>query len=218
VLGAAVLAFGGAGVAATYTPLFGASRIVVESGPIPRHDVLGIAGIDRGTNVIHLDAPAAERRLERDPRVLSATVRTTLPSGIRISVGPRSPVAIAGSPPALVGPDGVVIGAVQGGTPSLPELRGEDLRAGAAAAAAMSPTLRASVRVIAVGPDGAISLRLHGGVSALLGTASDLDAKAASLQALLGWANQEDVRIASADVSVPGSPTVRLAEEERAGR
>jgi cell division protein FtsQ len=217
-LGVAALALGGVGVAVTYTPLFAASSIDVESGRISRRDVLEIAGIDRGTNVIHLDAPAAERRLERDPRVLSATVRTSLPSGIRISVRPRSPVAIAGSPPALVGRDGVVIGPVHGAAPNLPELRGDDLRPGAAAAAAMPRALRASVRVIAVGPDGTISLRLDGGVSARLGTATDLHAKAASLEVLLGWASEEDVRIESADVTVPGSPTVRLAKDHAADR
>jgi cell division protein FtsQ len=217
-LGLAALALGGAGVAATYTPLFAASRIDVASGRIPRRDVLEIAGIDRGTNVIHLDATAAERRLERDPRVLSATVRTSLPSGIRISVRPRSPVAMAGSPPALVGRDGVEIGPVPNAAPDLPELRGDDLRSGAAAAAAMPRGLRASVRVIAVGPDGTISLRLDGGVSARLGAATDLHAKAASLEALLGWASEEHVRIASADVSVPGSPTIRLAEDDEIDR
>jgi cell division septal protein FtsQ len=218
VLGVTVLVLGGAGVAATYTPLFAASGIEVEGRAIPRREVLAIARIDRRTNVFHLDAAAAERRLERDPRVLSATVRTSLPSAIRISVRPQSPVAIAGSPPALVGPDGVVMGLAATAVRNLPELRGDDLGSGAAAAAAMPPALRASVRVIAVGPTGEISLRLDGGVSARLGSTSDLHTKAASLQALLEWASEEDVRIASADVSVPGSPTVRLAKDDAAGR
>lgn len=205
-----------AAVAATYSPLFAASDIRVLAAPMPRRELLTVAAIGRGTNVFHLDTAAVEARLERDPRVLEATVTTALPSRVRIVILPRRPVAIAGSPAALIGADGTVIGPVGTRGRPLPVLRGEDLRAAAATAAAMSPALRRSVDVIAVRPDGGISVRLAAGFSADLGAPAELPAKAASLAALLRWASTSGVRVVSADVTVPGSPTALLADGETA--
>ena len=66
--------------------------------------------MDEDTNVFHLDAGAIERRLERDPRILRATVTTSLPNRIAIAVVPRTRLALLGAGGELVGADGVVIG------------------------------------------------------------------------------------------------------------
>jgi cell division septal protein FtsQ len=213
-VGATVLGLGAIG--ASYSPLFRASDVRVTAPGIPRADVLAIAGVDDRTNVFHLDETEVERRLEDDPRVLEARVTTSLPSQVRIRVTPRRPVAFAGSPAELIGADGTVIGPAGGALPSLPELIGTDVGTGAAAAAAMAPGLRSVVEEIAVGSDGAIVVSLEAGFTADLGDATELRAKAASLAAILRWAAEEEVRIVSADVSVPGSPTARLEEGETA--
>jgi hypothetical protein len=80
----------------------------------------------------------------------------------------------------------------------------------------MAPGLRSVVDEIVVGSDGAIVVSLDAGFTADLGDATELRAKAASLAAILRWAAEEEVRILSADVSVPGSPTARLEEGETA--
>ena len=195
------------GGAATYTPLFAADDIRVEGASIPDAEVLAIAGLDDTTNVFHLDEELIEARLRADPRILDATVRTSLPDAISIAVVPRSAVAILDS--SLVGEDGVVIGPVVPGLGSLPSIRG-NVRAGAATAAAMSPGLRRSVDAIVVAADGEIRVRLGPASSAILGDRTQLSAKTASLAALLRWAAGAGVSIASADVTVPGSPSVKL--------
>jgi cell division septal protein FtsQ len=200
-----------AGVLATYTPLFAAGDIRIAGTDVGRAEVLAIAGVDDRTNVFHLDTHEVERRLERDPRILDATVTTSLPGSLAIAIVARVPVALAGQPASLVGPDGVVIGPAPTGQ-GLPRIHGGDLRTAAAAAAAMSSDLRGAVESIVVRPDGGIGVRLAAGFSADLGNGSELQAKAASLTVILDWAESQDVRIASADITVPSSPTVKLDE------
>jgi cell division septal protein FtsQ len=207
--GAVALAIVTAGVAATYTPLFSAGDIRIVGTDLRHGELLVIAGVDERTNVLHLDIEEVEGRLEGDARILRATVTTSLPGSIRIGLVPRIPVALVGEPANLIGPDGVVIGPATRAA-ALPEIRGGDLDMAAAAAAAMSPSLRAAVESIVVRPDGGIGVRLAAGFSADLGDGSELAAKAASLTALLGWAEEQEVRIVSADITVPSSPTVKL--------
>ena len=179
--------------------------------------MLRTAGVAQGTNVFHLDTLATERRLERDPRILDATVRTSLPDTIAIRIVPREPVAILEAVGSLVGADGVVIGPA-GASTVLPELvssgggeLGSDaLGKAAATAAALGPHLRPVVDAVVVTADGSLCLRLAAGFSATLGDDSELAAKTASLEALLEWAEAEDVTVRSADLTVPGSPTATL--------
>jgi hypothetical protein len=84
------------------------------------------------------------------------------------------------------------------------------LHAAAATAGALGPALRSEVDAVIVAADGSVRVRLAAGFSATFGEATELDAKAASLAALLAWVREEDVAIVSADVTVPGSPTARL--------
>jgi cell division protein FtsQ len=198
-----------AGAVSTFTPLFAAGDIRVRGTDLSRREILAIASVREGTNVAHLDVAAVERRLERDPRILEATVTTSLPATIGIAITEREPVAVAAG--SYVGPDGVLIGPA-GSTPALPVIYGTDLRTGAAAAAAMSDELREAVSAIVVRADGGIGVRLAAGFSADLGDSAELPAKAASLAALLAWVTEREIDIASADITVPGSPTARLEE------
>jgi cell division protein FtsQ len=214
---------GAIAVAATYTPLFAARRIRVEAGDLTRSEVLRLAGIGPATNVFHLDGLATERRLRRDPRVLDATVTTALPDRILIRVVPRVPVAVVGSPPTLVGGDGVLIGPAHPSTafPSIrragggaPPLAGRE--AAAAAVAAMTPALRREVDAVVVDADGSLEVHVALGFTATFGDRTELAAKAASLAALLAWVRGEGVSVVSADLTVPGSPTAQLAETSSA--
>jgi cell division septal protein FtsQ len=198
-----------AGAALTFTPLFAARDIRVRGTDLARREILAVASVHQGTNVAHLDGAEVERRLERDPRILQATVTTSLPGTIRIAITEREPVAVAEG--SYVGPDGVLIEPA-GATAALPVIHGADLRTGAAAAAAMPEELREAVNAITVRADGGIGVRLAAGFSADLGDGTELAAKAASLAALLAWVTEQGIDIASADVTVPGSPTARLED------
>jgi len=205
-------------VATTYTALFAAKDIELRgSHRIPRAEVLALARVNERSNVFHLDAGAIERRLERDPRILEAHVTTSLPDSLMIEIVQRMPVAVVGTPEALVGADGVVIGPA-GDTGDLPALIAPDggsavagaLETAAETAGALDPTLRGAVDAVVVSPDGGLEVRLAAGFSASFGDASELDAKAASLAALLAWIEERDVTVVSADLAVPGSPTAQL--------
>ncbi len=212
------------GIAATYTPLFAAGDIRLDAPDgMTRADVLAVARVTDRSNVFHLDAGAVERRLERDPRILRATVTTSLPNRIAIDILPRTAVGILGTDGEPVGADGVVIGPAES-TSDLPELRtpdgspveGSDLVAAAETAGALGPALREQVDAVIVAADGTVRVRLAAGFSAMFGEATELDAKAVSLTALLGWMGEEGVTIVSADVTVPGSPTAQLANGSQA--
>jgi cell division protein FtsQ len=207
-------------VAATYTPLFTASDIQIRgSEGIPSAEVLALARVDEDSNVFHLDTRMVERRLERDPRILDARVGTSLPDALRIEIVARTPVGVVGTREDLVGADGVVIGPA-GPAVDLPTLLAPDggpvgagsLPTAAAAAAALDPTLRRAVDAVVVAPDGRVEVRLAAGFTASFGDASELTAKSASLAALLMWVKDRDVRVVSADLSVPGSPTAKLEQ------
>lgn len=214
----AVVLVATSGVAATYTALFAAKDIRLRgSHPIPRVEILSLAQVNDRSNVFHLDASAVERRLEGDPRILEARVTTALPDGLTIDIVQRLPVAVVGTPQALVGADGVVIGPADD-TVDLPALIARDggsvvagaLATAAATAGALDPTLRRAVDAVVVMPDGGLEVRLAAGFSASFGDGSELDAKAASLAALLAWIKERDVAVVSADLTVPGSPTAQL--------
>jgi cell division septal protein FtsQ len=213
-------------VSITYTPLFAAGDIRLDvPAEISRAGVLAIARVSERSNVFHLDTAAVERRLERDPRILRATVTASLPDRIAIEIVPRTAVAVMGTPRALVGADGVVIGPA-GFDLDLPTLRtprgdaptSTDLLAAAETAGALGPELRGEVAAVVVADDGTIRVRLADGFSAAFGDTTELGAKAASLAALLTWMRDEGVSIASADVTVPGSPTAKLEGGSQAVR
>jgi cell division septal protein FtsQ len=216
VAGLGLVAIATVAISITYTPLFAAGDIRLDAAGLSRTEVLSIARVSDRSNVFHLDAETVERRLERDPRILRATVTTSLPSRIAISIVSRAAVAVLGSPPSLVGADGVVIGPA--GSSYLPTLRTPDghaptstgLRAAAATAAALDPDLRAETEAVIVAADGTIRVRLRDGSTTLFGDTTELHAKAASMAALLSWVRDEGITIVSADVSVPGSPTAQL--------
>lgn len=207
---------------ATNSSLFDLRSVSVEGAVhLSRTEVLRQAGLEGGTNVLWTQPGAVERRLERNPWILQARVTRALPSSMTIAVRERAPVAVVGGPtPVLVAGDGTVLGPVRGSW-RLPTLRAEGLAVGAAGrlpaspalavARVLPPELRATVEAIWVRDGGRVTLILRDGTEVLLGTAEELDEKAASLQAVLAWARREGVRPRRVDVRVPSAPALAPA-------
>jgi cell division protein FtsQ len=207
----------------TFTPIFHAKVVRVEGiRRLGSRQVMRIAQITPGTNVFHLDASAAEKRLEQAPWVAAATVTIRLPSTVLIAVTERSPVALvrrADGGAGLVAGDGVVVGQATGREP-MPTIDGADivaipdaatLRAGADAAASMSPLLRSEASSIEVGSEGSFLVLLRSGVAVSYGQPSDLEAKGQALEAVLTWAQQQGKKVVAIDVTVPAAPSATLA-------
>lgn len=209
--------------AATVTALsmFRVRTISVRgSRHLTQNEVLRLAGVTKGTNILSLSPPSVARSLERDPWVLSATISKDLPSTVTVVVRERVPIAVArvGDVLRLVAADGTMldeaprdarlpmIGAVKGAPP--PSSAGAG--AAARAIAAMTPATRDQVSRVAVLSDGSLRVRLLGGAMVMYGTASELRAKAVSLEALLRWATRQGGHLATADVHVPSNPTAEV--------
>lgn len=187
---------------------------------LTRSDVLRMAQIAVGVNVIMLDAGAAERRLEADPWVAEATISKHLPSTLVVDILERSPVAVFESTGLLrlVAGDGTLLDAAGPGV-SLPLIAPAETTPGTApvsihdaarAVAAMAPALRRQVAQVSILADGTLRADLRSGAPVTYGSAVDLVAKAQALQALLRWASAQGTSIAAADVRVPSAPTARL--------
>lgn len=225
VAGAVLVALVTGSIALSYTSLFGARKVEVEGEErlTPRR-VMRLAGVAPGTNVLHLDAMLAESRLEDDPWVLDATVETSLPGTITISVRERSPVLVlaAGESARYVAGDGTLLGDAprSAALPRLTPLPGatitpQALDTAGAVAQAMSPGLRRRVDTIAVAEDGTVSLVVDGGVQVRYGAAVDETAKAQAISAILGYADEEDRALLEIDVSAPAASTARFVGSQQ---
>jgi cell division protein FtsQ len=204
-------------LAALASPLFDADRVAVEgAGQLSAERVLDLAKIAEGDNVVWLDEDAAERRLEADPWVASATVSPELPNVVRIRVVERVAVGAVETHDGwlVVAADGVVL-ANATARPDLPAITtivpGDDAVAAAAALlGAMPPALRHEVESLTIDADRLVHLALRGGVAVTYGDTQEGDAKAAALREVLSWAQNEGARVERVDVSVPRAPAARL--------
>ncbi len=224
VIVAGLATLGAGGWAATYSSLFRADHVtVLGTQRLSVARILRRARIGAATNVVHFDAGAAERRLERDPWIAGARVTRRLPGSITITIAERTPVARWLDPVThhwkTVTDGGTLApGAVSAGLPKLidplgsPSLTGEEIQIGAVAAAGLPPQLRAGVASVSVDPAGHVLLRLRTGTPVAFGPPSQAGAKGAALQAVLEWASRTGSRLGSIDVRVPGAPTARLAD------
>lgn len=220
---ATAVVLGASAVGMSYSPLFRADRIVVRGeSRLSEARVLKVAGLGASTNLLHANLGAAERRLEANPWIASASVTRQLPHGLQITVVERTAVAVAddgAGPPVLVSAQGTPLGPVPAGT-ALPAVTTTDgtsppdpaaMRTGAAVAAAMPPGLLSRAASITVGADGSIWVETDTHVMARYGDDTQLAAKGQALKAVLDYAANEGKVISEIDVTVPGAPTGRLA-------
>jgi cell division protein FtsQ len=210
---AAVLVAGGWGV--VNSPLFRAHSIQVFGvSHLDRAQVLRLAGLAPGVNVLWLDTTAAAGRLEADPWIASATVTRSLPSTVRVAVTERTPAAQvkAGRGWALVAADGIVLDRVSD-DPHLPVLAttlGDTHRlAGpASVVGGMSPWLRARVRSVVPGRDGSLVVELSSGIRVLFGSPSDIAVKDQALAGILRWVGDSGATVGYVDLRAPLAPAV----------
>ena len=218
--GAVVVALVTGSVALSYTSLFGARAVEVEGeeqlGP---RQVMRLARVAVGTNVVHLDEAMAEARLEEEPWILDATVRTSLPGTISISIRERTPVLVllSGSTRRLAAADGTVLGRAPRASAfpvvTVPEgvtLGPGQIAAAADVVAAMVPALRARVDSLSIAGDGDVAMVVDGDIDVAYGPASDAVVKAQALRAILDYAEQQERGLLSIDLSVPGAPIARF--------
>ena len=207
-------------VALSYTSLFGARTVEVEGeerlGP---KQVMRLAQVAIGTNVLHLDEGMAEARLEQEPWIRDATVRTSLPGTISISIRERAPVLVlrSGSVAQLAAADGTLLGRAPKATAfpevTVPEgvaLNRERITAVADVVSAMVPALRARVDSLSIADDGEVTMVVDGDVDVTYGGAADPVVKAQALRAILDYAGEQGTELLSIDLSVPAAPTARF--------
>jgi cell division protein FtsQ len=207
-------------VTLSYTSLFGARVVEVEGeerlGP---KQVMRLAQVEVGTNVLHLDESMAEARLEQEPWIRDATVRSSLPGTISIVIHERVPVLVlrSGSGGQFAAADGTLLGRAPG-TTAFPEvvlpqgmpLRRETIVAMADVVDAMVPTLRTRVDSVSIADDGAVSMVVDGDVEVSYGSPTDPLVKAQALRAILDYSQREERELVSIDLSTPGAPTARF--------
>lgn len=173
------------------------------------------SGIEVGSPMVALDAPAAERRIEALPWVERATVSRSWPGTVQIAVVQRTPVAVVGSGTAAVtvDRDGQALGPASDA--DLPVVSGDPVAAGEELAAAqrwvvatladLPSELRSEVAAASATPTG-IRLTLTDDIEVRWGDSSQPTAKADAVQVLLEQADR--ATIATIDVTVPRAATV----------
>ncbi len=218
--GAVAVALVTGSVALSYTSLFGARTVEVEGeerlGP---KQVMRLAQVEIGTNVLHLDEGMAEARLEQESWIRDATVRTSLPGTISISIRERAPVLVlrSGSVAQLAAADGTLLGRAPKATAfpevTVPEgvaLNRERITAVADVVAAMVPAIRARVDSLSIADDGEVTMVVDGDVDVTYGGATDPLVKAQALRAILDYAEEQGTELLSIDLAVAAAPTARF--------
>ncbi len=216
VLGTVVLL--GAGAWVTTSQIFAMRSLHVTGNVhLTSDQIASIAGITDRTNVLWLSSSSIVHRLEANPWVLSARVERTLPGSVTVRITERVPVAVLAGTRMIVAADGVVLGAATGAV-RLPTIQGTvrggptqrvvGAPAGLAIAAAIPWPTREEVRLIAIAPDGQVTLTLASGIEVLYGDGTAVAAKGTALQAVLDWADRNHVRPRTIDLHAPDAPAI----------
>jgi len=168
------------------------------------------AAIPTGRPLARVDLGAAVRGVEQLPVVRSVEVTRSWPHTVVITVVERVPVAAAQTADgwALVDADGVVVGRASSRPAGLVELNMDPvtvppsaLRAAAAVAAALPPSLRSKVATVTATTEDSVQLHLTDGGLVRWGSSQDNPTKARVLAVLL----RRHARVY--DVTAPGFAT-----------
>jgi cell division protein FtsQ len=214
-IGATVLLAGA--LVASRSSLFDARSIHVKAGDrLSERQVLRIAGVGAGTNLVWLSTGGVVARLEANPWISSATVEKELPSTLRISVKEQSPVLArnASSGYELLTEDGSVVARSTSarGLPVVSAPTPSGFRSAADALGAMSPWLREEISSGMVESSGDLTLHLGAEGVVAYGPPTDAEAKGIALGGIVRWAEAHRVTLGAIDVTAPSAPTARPAE------
>jgi cell division protein FtsQ len=212
----------GAGAWVSNSPVFDLRSLKIDGNThLTVTQVARLSGLTAQSNVLWMQAGSIEQRLAANPWVLHATVSRHLPSDITIEIIERAPAAVtAGDTPMLVAGDGTVLGRATP-TTELPLIVppaggvkvGERLPVSTELAilAVLPDSLRPMVTTVTRKGDGSLALMMRDGVTVYYGDASDVEAKAEALHAVLAWAIRSHVHPVYVDVRAPGAPAIGTA-------
>jgi cell division protein FtsQ len=188
-----------------------------------RADIVRLSGLTRATNVLWLDEPGVELRLEQDPWIARATVSTSLPGTVHVAIVERTPSTVVdrGTDHLLVATDGTPLG-LAGRVSGLPlivmptagALEGApppSLQPVARAIGALPPEILARVRQVIVALDGTLELRLLDGPRVEFGPPTEIAAKARAIASVLAWSLDDGRPLALLNVVAPGAPAASPA-------
>ena len=222
VLAAIALAIGGWMV--INSPIFAVDRVVVRGGAeVSQAEVVALAEVPDGANLIRLPTDAVAARVQRHPWVADAVVTRDFPSTLVIRIRERSPAGwlAGGEEVLLVAGDGAVLERLSGKPRDVPGLGDAEtgtspgrilapVPAGLEIAATMPPELLRQAAAIAESPEGMV-VALRGGGEAWYGRDTELDGKHLAVTSILAWAQERAVEVGVIDVRVPSAPTLRPA-------
>lgn len=205
----ALLALAGLAVGVARSPLFAIVEVDVRGvAALEQDEVLRVANLHAGDNLLSADLDAAAGRVRALPWVADAAARRIPPSTVELHVRPREPVVVVRLPDArwLVDAEGVV---VAGGTrDGLPELSAPHSVVPGVGARVRDAALRNALAVVAQLPGDVrgqveryealsardVRLHLRSGIVVRFGVADDVVAKARSVELLLGQAASQAQR------------------------
>lgn len=219
----------GLAAALVVSPVFALRTVdVTGNSVLSREDVIEVAGVKLGENVIFLSTDQLATRLMTDPWVAGATVVKSLPSTISVDIRERRGAAVVKASDGflLVAEDGRILAAARAskGLPVILGVRGgsigqvlpSDLLPAAAVAGSFGAEARAQVNSVGVAPGGAILVRLSAGAKVLYGPPVEVDEKAQALDALLRWdIDHSPEKLRSMDVRAPSAPSARVVGGSR---
>jgi cell division protein FtsQ len=186
---------------------------VVGQKTVSAQQVIAAAGLRIGTPLAAADLSGARDRVQRIPRIASASVSRDWPHTVVIAVVERTAAALIpdGSGFDVVDATGVVFGKAANAIPGLTVIQvqgGADVKAAVvpgalAALKALPADIAHRVTGITAASPYSITLRLSGGVTVDWGGGDDPSAKALDLAALMRTG-----RAARYDVSAPDAPAM----------
>jgi cell division protein FtsQ len=216
-----VLALGGLVYLVTHSQLLDVDRVQVEAtDQVPADQVLQVAGVRAGDQLIDVDPGTVRNRLLALPWVADAKVGIDWPAGnVHISVTQRVPVAAVSDGAGawtLVDAGGHAVAAAPAGDPGLvaieglaPATPGSDLGSAATVplqiVTSLGPGLRTRIVSVVVAADGSLQLKARPTVVVDLCTPDRIDAKIRGLTTF--FAQVDDTDLATVNVCVPESPT-----------
>jgi cell division protein FtsQ len=195
-------------------------RVLGASGVSDR-EILRIAAIDEGDNLITLRTAEVAARLEGHPWIEDAAVDRDLPATVVISVLERRPAGWVEDPngPVVVAGDGTVLARQNGPSRVLPSVGmwpeplspgdridgpAEELRI----SSAMTSWLQRRIASADL-DDGDVTIELREGGSVLYGAPTQVGAKNRALAGLLKWAEAQGIEVRNVDVRVPSAPSLK---------